>query len=509
MRTHVQTFGVQDLGFAFYWLAVVALFQGDIFFTNMSASGISSVEASRTTFMVSISVVNIALLFIAIDRLTSEKKHSYKNLSIFGSCLFLLGLITAQLTSIDTFPTLVMLMVSGVLSGIGTAVTTSVWFYYLGTQSPLKTAQIIPLSFAFAYAVHFVLSFAPTALALCIILLSPLISCYLFLTADIETSVLDTLIGNTGELKTKAYTQALSMLWLPVLTNAILAFCFGFMWQYLLDPNQSVYQGRHGSLLGQLIGALLIFALAKYLRKYVDIDAILKRTLILFFVVFLMAPLVLNLKPSLLSSLVGLGYSLFDIVVWYLLAVCAFDTRTDGGVITGFARACTIGAMAIGSIAGISMQNLQFYDYQSARLIVLTFLILYALYLTSKRFSKSQNLVQEFKGLFDYKTETSEEADELSFESLGRDGDKVIQEEEPDNSDDNPFELQAMEHNLTRREAEVFMYLAQGRTAKFISEELYISNNTVRSHTQRIYEKLGIHSKQELIDLAQEWLLEE
>lgn len=35
-------------------------------------------------------------------------------------------------------------------------------------------------------------------------------------------------------------------------------------------------------------------------------------------------------------------------------------------------------------------------------------------------------------------------------------------------------------------------------------EQLVISDATVKSHTNHIYQKLGIHSKQELITLARE-----
>lgn len=55
---------------------------------------------------------------------------------------------------------------------------------------------------------------------------------------------------------------------------------------------------------------------------------------------------------------------------------------------------------------------------------------------------------------------------------------------------------------LTAREIEVMELLCQGRSKAYIAESLFISENTVRSHGKHIYQKLGIHSKQELIDLA-------
>ena len=59
-------------------------------------------------------------------------------------------------------------------------------------------------------------------------------------------------------------------------------------------------------------------------------------------------------------------------------------------------------------------------------------------------------------------------------------------------------------HGLSRRETEVFELLAKGRDTSYIQNELCISAGTVSSHRDRIYKKLGVHSKQELIDLVEE-----
>lgn len=59
-------------------------------------------------------------------------------------------------------------------------------------------------------------------------------------------------------------------------------------------------------------------------------------------------------------------------------------------------------------------------------------------------------------------------------------------------------------YGLTRREEEILVYVARGRSARVISEELFISENTTWSHIKRIYAKTGKHSKQELLDLFEE-----
>lgn len=57
------------------------------------------------------------------------------------------------------------------------------------------------------------------------------------------------------------------------------------------------------------------------------------------------------------------------------------------------------------------------------------------------------------------------------------------------------------ERGLTDREVEVLKLLAKGRSKAFIAEELYISENTVRAHSRRLYAKLEVHTRDELQDL--------
>ena len=58
-------------------------------------------------------------------------------------------------------------------------------------------------------------------------------------------------------------------------------------------------------------------------------------------------------------------------------------------------------------------------------------------------------------------------------------------------------------YGLTERETQILGYLARGRSAPFIREELSLSKSTVATHIRHIYDKLGVHSKQELLSLLE------
>ena len=57
--------------------------------------------------------------------------------------------------------------------------------------------------------------------------------------------------------------------------------------------------------------------------------------------------------------------------------------------------------------------------------------------------------------------------------------------------------------HLTERESEVMMLLVHGHTRAAIAKKLFISENTARAHAKSIYSKLGVHSKQQLIDYVE------
>ncbi|HOE56315.1 MAG TPA: LuxR C-terminal-related transcriptional regulator [Bacillota bacterium] len=54
---------------------------------------------------------------------------------------------------------------------------------------------------------------------------------------------------------------------------------------------------------------------------------------------------------------------------------------------------------------------------------------------------------------------------------------------------------------LTERESEIAALLLKGRTYKMIAVELYLSENTIKTHIKNIYSKFNVQSKSELIGL--------
>lgn len=64
------------------------------------------------------------------------------------------------------------------------------------------------------------------------------------------------------------------------------------------------------------------------------------------------------------------------------------------------------------------------------------------------------------------------------------------------------LEVFAAEHGLTAREAQALRYLVAGRGDSQMAEAMGISYNTARTHVRNVYNKLGVHDRQTLIDVV-------
>ncbi len=66
-----------------------------------------------------------------------------------------------------------------------------------------------------------------------------------------------------------------------------------------------------------------------------------------------------------------------------------------------------------------------------------------------------------------------------------------------------PLALKLMESmralELSARQKEVCLLLAQGKSHPAIAERLTVSRSTVADHVQKIYDKLGVRSHEELV----------
>jgi DNA-binding CsgD family transcriptional regulator len=73
------------------------------------------------------------------------------------------------------------------------------------------------------------------------------------------------------------------------------------------------------------------------------------------------------------------------------------------------------------------------------------------------------------------------------------------------NKDDfNPNEIEIKKLGLSKREIEVLQLMADGLSNDEIAEKLFLSTNTVKTHSSRVFEKLDVNRRIQAIEKARQ-----
>jgi two-component system, NarL family, response regulator LiaR len=59
--------------------------------------------------------------------------------------------------------------------------------------------------------------------------------------------------------------------------------------------------------------------------------------------------------------------------------------------------------------------------------------------------------------------------------------------------------------SITRRELEILELIAQGMSNREIAEKLFVSENTVKTHSSRVFDKLGAKRRTQAVQLGKEF----
>lgn len=176
----------------------------------------------------------------------------------------------------------------------------------------------------------------------------------------------------------------------------------------------------------------------------------------------------------------------FEFVIWCILAFVAFQKRLSSIVVFGFGYGSFMLGSALGWLGSIYVIPL--IAGPSSQFVVYLVLALAVLGCVFVLFSE-----RDFDKLF------SPEGDQESLERLF-DIDPFCNADVKKGAFGATIERACEQFGLSPRESDVLRYLAMGYSADAVAERLGVSWNTVRTHSRNIYTKMGVHSRQELID---------
>ena len=188
-------------------------------------------------------------------------------------------------------------------------------------------------------------------------------------------------------------------------------------------------------------------------------------------------------------TFVLMGYQLFGLINWTLLANFSFNLNIPSMRVFGLGRAALSGGVLVGHVVLGLLGNLDAFTFadRAALMFCVIFAASIACTFVFTARTLAQTLRRQWLGLPPRTNSLEEVIDENGELTL-----------------DEKIDLIAREYEITGRMLEVFALMAHGRTGTRIEQELYMSKGTVKTHTRRIYRKLDVHSKQEMLDLIEE-----
>lgn len=210
----------------------------------------------------------------------------------------------------------------------------------------------------------------------------------------------------------------------------------------------------------------------------------------MFFPVIVTALLALSIVGEPLALAVAtLAYVLFSFVAVFMMSTSASIARSRGlwsthvyGAFAGVTYFVFAGATALGAWV---------YHPRSFGTATLPVIVLVVFYILAMSYAAIQARKRNGEGRADDAGDQGGEG--RSAAATATIVDEVAQR----------CAIVAEEAGLTKRERDILLVLARGRDVPSIAKQLFISENTVRSHSKSIYRKLKIHSKQELLDLLE------
>jgi len=239
-----------------------------------------------------------------------------------------------------------------------------------------------------------------------------------------------------------------------------------------------------------LFGAIIILELLFILIFIHHGDVVLVTSSLLGIVGFMLYPLPWpESLASIGSYLIPVGFLGTAIVSWSMLTELSYSIGND--IVVGLGAGLSV--FMLGAACGDTMFVILYSAGASQAVIDYAYVFVGALFVTSFALiymanARLWNLVIENTFLFDENSSVKKSA--LDKQALQIDHDAQTLNE------------QARKHGLTERETQVLRLLLMDRSRSRIAQMLALSENTVGTHVQHIYQKFGVHGLQELLDFV-------
>lgn len=269
--------------------------------------------------------------------------------------------------------------------------------------------------------------------------------------------------------------------------------------------------------------AVFLFVIMGYLNKRINIARLYSMAIVLTAAGILLIPVceVLffpNGGQFFESRAIGIAYALFVLTIWCLCAHLSHNTGMSAVKIFGLGRGSSALGTTLGWVVGGAIRDsagdlssviIQISILMGFVLFAVAMLVLNENFISRVTAQGADEELDENSAFYlDWAPALRGEAENAISDRNARDG-MESEGTEPREGEvlhrswRERCEFLVHLYGLSPREAEVLSLLGKGRTLDYIHNELGISMNTTKSHARNIYQKLGVHTRSELLDLIE------
>lgn len=407
-------------------------------------------------------------------------------------------------------------VVAGVGTGCGPALLILLWTSLFAKLEIGIVETVVPASFVATLLCCLVIPALEPALGLVVLVLLPLLSGVLFVLSRNAyalgriASAESAPSAETAPVNLQVFARMLAM----VLAIYVLSCLSAAAATVTLSPIEETYT----TMAGMLFAIALSVGIVLFARR-VNITALYRWMTIPFVVGIVTAPLPFTAAAAVSRLLMNVVFTGIEIIIVLYVVKLAQRTQRPAAFFIGWGEWAGYTGVLLGSLARSAAQS---YITSASESLLACLFILGAFCLISLLVPQDERLLTALRpatspGDAGVSAERSTADREESLEGSARKSTPTARSgvpgAAPSVASSYGAEMDAIlahrtavaqRFGLSARETEIFLLLAQGRSRPYIRDSLYLSKNTVATHIRHIYEKLGVHSQQELIDLVEE-----
>ena len=479
---------INAIGFTLFLFAELVCFHGTILFP-----GLFGISQEFGIALLTVSFFSKAIGYFAASFISTLQRINHIFLGKVGVVFFIGGILLLPAIASSNglanmeFASLVLMIMVGVSMGIGDALVNLLWGQQCASYRVRQTYLYV-LGCQAGAALLYAITFFITARVQIMVVLLALVLVFIVLFRVKSPDAF--------QFDVSAFRFAAGELWRPVFGTSVFCFLTGLMPWISGQYEGSIEAMRSFTVIGTYIMLAVLSAPALLIKRSISLGNIYKFILPVMATGFLLLPIVWNGYGGVVNALAGAGTYGASIVLWCLSANSARQHQLNSSTVFGLSLGITTGANAFGRILGyFGGQSLTEGDVAITAISLVSLYLLSMIALVIFREKPIEHNPSDSSATKNIKVSddevTAEPTKQVSSSSLQTLSDTV-----------STCEHVAQQYQLSPREAEVLVHLSQGHSMVDIARELGVSENTARTHIKRIYRKLNVHSKQDIIDIC-------